>query len=90
MKAKLELHLINSEEERDQSGLGSRPRLHSIVAGLTPEGSQGSPQEEWRPNSGESQFKCSVREFEEQYSEIMPEFFTVPSEAKASDKTKKL
>lgn len=78
MKATLQLHLINSEAERDQAGMGSRPRLRSIVAGLTPEGGQKAAQEEWRPRDGESQFDCFTREFKEQYAELMPEFFVVP------------
>lgn len=80
MKALLQLHLINTEEDRNQAGLGSKPRLRSIVSGLTPEGSQGADQEEWRPNAGESQFDCFVREFKEQYEEIMPEFFLTPDQ----------
>lgn len=89
MKATLELHLINKEEDRDMAGMGSRPRLRSIVAGLTPQGGQKADQEEWRPNAGESQFACFVREFEEQYKSVMPEFFEVPS-SKPEPKIKKL
>lgn len=84
MKATLQLHLINSEAERDQAGMGSRPRLRSIVAGLTPEGGQKAAQEEWRPRDGESQFDCFTREFKEQYSELMPEFFATPTTLKES------
>ena len=74
MKITLTLHAINDESERDKAGMGIKPRLNSIVAGLCADGIR-CEHEEWRPENGESQFNCMVREFETQFKDEMPDFF---------------
>lgn len=70
---------VNDEEDRDKAGLGSKPRLRSVVAGVCADGVR-CEQEEWRPLKGESQFGCMVREFEAQFKDEMPEFFMTPND----------